>query len=136
MKFHISVVMDSEESGPRLLLVNPTIPTRVQARSRADSRLQSMTLGAAALGIAATGVFGFAAAFTYTGSTTTVNAADQQGGLDGQGVDPTSNTGTSGQTNQSGTQGGTVSPFSRSNQQPITPPTITRHRSHAVTGGS
>ena len=96
-----------------------------------------MTLGAAALGFAATGVFAYAAAISYAGTTTNADAANLPADIGGQGVDPN---GTSGQTNlggnQSGTQGGTVSPFSGSNQQPVTPPTTTRHRSHAVTGGS
>jgi len=90
-----------------------------------------MTLGAAALGIAATGVFGYAAALTYTGKTTTVNAAD---GQNGPGALPND---TSGSSNQAGTSsgGGTVTP-NTTQQQPVTPPTTTRHRQHAVSGGS
>jgi hypothetical protein len=114
--------------------VNPTIPARVHARSQADRRLQSMTLGAAALGIAATGVFGYAAALTYTGKTSTANAADQPGGFGDQ--QQTLSNGAGGTSGQSGaTGGGTVTPFS-GNQQPVNPPTATKHRSHASSGGS
>jgi len=115
--------------------VKSTIPARVQARSRADRRLQSMTLGAAALGLAATGVFGYAAALTYTG-TSTVNAAGQQTGLGNQQYAVPNDT--SGNTGQSGNSSGgvTVNPNAGAQQQPINPPTTTRHRQHAVTGGS
>ena len=106
--------------------MNPTIPARVHARSRNDSRLQSMTLGAAAIGIAATGFFGYAAALTYAGTT---SAAAQQGGVPQQQL-PNVYSGDAGQSSQ----GGAVSP--NYNQQQITPPTTTRHRSHAITGGS
>jgi hypothetical protein len=106
-------------------LVNPTIPARVHARSRNDSRLQSMTLGAAAMGIAATGFFGYAAALTYAGTT---SAAAQQGGVSGQ--LPYGNSGYAGQSSQ----GGAVNPYY--NQQQIIPPTTSRHSSHASSGGS
>jgi hypothetical protein len=133
VSFLICTVRDPKESGPTLTLVNPTVPARVHARSRADRRLQSMTLGAAALGIAATGAFGYAAALTYAGTTATANAADQQAGFGDQGqVQPGDGNGSAG---QSGTSGGNVVPFS-GNQQPVNPPTTTRHRSHTVTGGS
>ena len=90
-----------------------------------------MTLGAAALGIAATGAFGYAAALTYTGKTTTVNAAD---GQPGRGALPND---TSGSSNQSGSaSGGVVTPNSKTPQQPVTPPATTKHRQHAVSGGS
>ena len=113
--------------------MNPTVPARVHARNRADHRLQSMTLGAAALGIVATGVFGYAAALTYSGTSSTVNAADQPAGLGDQPqATPRGNTGSSG---QSGTQGGATNPFF-GDSQPINPPTTTRHRSHASSGGS
>lgn len=95
-----------------------------------------MTLGAAALGLVGTGAFGYAAAMTYAGTTSTVNAIDPQAaGLGNGGVDP--NTGTSGitsQPNQSSDQGGTVNPFFGSQQ--VVPPTTTRRHSHAITGGS
>ena len=122
--------MDPKEIGPRLHLVNPTIPARVQARSRADSRLQSMTLGAAALGIVATGVFGYAAALTYTGQTSTANAADQQTGFGGG----TYGNGATANGYGQGT-GGAVMP-NGFNQVPVNPPTTTRHRQHVVSGGS
>jgi len=97
-----------------------------------------MTLGAAALGIAATGVFGYAAAITYNGKTSTVNAADQQTGVgDQQYAVPNTTSGSSGQSgNTSG--GGTVTPNAgtQQQQQHINPPTTTKHRQHAVTGGS
>jgi hypothetical protein len=124
---------EPKESGATLRLVNPTIPARVQARSRADRRLQSMTIGAAALGIAATGVFGYAAALTYTGKTTTVNAADQQG--DQQYAVPNDNGGSTGQSGTS-SGGGTATPNRGTQQQPIIPPTSTRHRGHVSSGGS
>jgi hypothetical protein len=131
--------MEPKETQPTLRLVNSTtIPARVQARSRHDSRLQSMTLGAAALGIAATGVFGYAAALTYSG-TSTANAADQNLG-DQNGTQPfTVNGGSSAGSNGGGTtrnSGGTTVTPNAGNQQPVNPPTTTRHRQHAVSGGS
>jgi len=128
VSFLICVVMDPKESGPRLQFVNPTtVPARVHARSRYDSRLQSMTLGAAAIGIAATGFFGYAAALTYAGTAT--SAAVQQGGVLQQQL-PTRNADDAGQ----GSEGGGVNPYSY--QQQIIPPTISRHSSHASSGGS
>ena len=53
-------------------------PSRVRARSRADRRLQAMTIGTAMLGVVATGAFGYAAAVSYTGKATTALADDQQ----------------------------------------------------------
>jgi hypothetical protein len=53
-------------------------PLRIRARSRADRRLQAMTIGTAMLGVVATGAFGYAAAVSYTGKTTTALADDQQ----------------------------------------------------------
>ncbi len=143
MSFLICVVSDPKESGARLTLVNPTVPARINARSRADRRLQSMTLGAAALGIVATGAFGYAAALTYTGTTTTAKAADQPASLGGQLADPNvqnsqPNTGgNSGSSGGAGSQGGTVNPFFQViPQQGVNPPTITGGRHHATTGGS
>jgi hypothetical protein len=131
VSFLIWVVRDPKESESRLQGVNPTIPARVQARSRHDDRLQSMTIGAAALGIAATGFFGYAAALTYAG-TSTANAATGQGVLTPQQVqDSYTYNGNVGQ----GTQGGLVNP-NYDNQQLVAPPTTSRHRSHAITGGS
>jgi hypothetical protein len=138
VSFLIRVVIDPKESGPTLMPVNPTVPARIQARSRADRRLQSMTLGAAALGIVATGAFGYAAAMTYTGKTSTVSAADQPASLGGQVADPNiqnaqpnSGGGVSGGSG-SQSQGGTVSPFFQTiPQQPIVP-----QRHHATSGGS
>jgi hypothetical protein len=95
-----------------------------------------MTLGAAALGIAATGVFGYAAALTYTGKTSTANAADGQSGVgDQQYAVPN---GAGGGSSQSGgtVNPNAVNPNAGTQQQPVTPPTTTRHRQHAVTGGS
>lgn len=138
MRFLIFVVSDPKETGARLVPVNPTVPARIDARSRADRRLQSMTLGAAALGIAATGVFGYAAALTYNGTTSTANAADQPAGLGGQFADPNiqdtlPSTGGAG----TGSQGGTVNPNTQTNpQNGITLPVPTRQRHHATTGGS
>lgn len=120
--------------------MNPTIPARVHARSRADQRLQSMTLGAAVVGIAATGVFGYAAALTYAGTTTNANAANPAAN---QGTQPrsyggddggfgSSQYGTSGQSNQGG---GLVNPFFGGEQ--VNPPTSTGSRhSHSSSGGS
>ncbi len=114
--------------------MNPTIPARVQARSHADRRLQSLTLGAVALGIAATGAFGYAAALTYTGKTTTANAANPQGGFGDRQYVPNGDNGASGTVNQN-SAGGNVAP-NVNNQQLVAPPIITQHRQHAVTGGS
>lgn len=118
--------------------MNSTVPARVQARSRADSRLQSMTLGAAALGIAATGVFGYAAALTYTGKTTTVNADQQVNSFGGSGSQNSGggSTGASGQSQpqpqtQTQNQDG-FNPFFGN----VNPPTSTRHHPQAVSGGS
>lgn len=92
-----------------------------------------MTLGVAALGITATGVFGYAAALTYSG-TATANAADQPAGLgDQNATQPLRNSGAGGVAPNTG--GTTIAPNTQ-NQQPVTPPTTTRHRNHAVTGGS
>ena len=46
-----------------------------EARSRAARRLRKLTIGTAALGVAATGGFGWLAAVTYSGSTTAATAA-------------------------------------------------------------
>jgi hypothetical protein len=131
--------MEPKERDPKLRDVNPTIPARVQARSRADRRLQSMTLSAAALGIVATGAFGYAAALTYSG-TSTANAADPNGGFDTPAqVAPNTGGSTGGSTNGGTTRnnaGTRVAPNTGNQQQPVTPPTTTRHRQHAVTGGS
>jgi hypothetical protein len=133
VSFHIYAVIVPKEFGVRLALVNPTIPARVQARSRADRRLQSMTLGAAVIGIAATGAFGYAAALTYTGTTNAANAANPQSGFgDDQPVN-NGGTGSSGQTGRSD-QGTTVNPFFGGQQ--ANPPTTTRHRSSHVSSGS
>lgn len=134
MSFHICAVIVPKESGPRLALVNPTIPARVQTRNRADRRLQSMTLGAAVLGIAATGVFGYAAALTYTGKTNTVNAA---AGVQSFGGDQQPQQPVDGVTGQSGQddQGNILNPFFGIQQ--VTPPTTSgRRQSHVSSGGS
>jgi hypothetical protein len=96
-----------------------------------------MTLGAAALGIAATGLFGYAAALTYTGTTSTVNAADQQvtgfsggGAIGDAGSRSSSRSGSSSQT-QTQAQGGIVNPFNG-----VLPPQSGTGRHHAATGGS
>ncbi len=122
--------------------MNASIPARIHARSRADRRLQSMTLGAAALGIAATGVFGYAAALTYTGATSTVSAAERpaSAGAGGQGQSaPAAAQGqaaSGGVSDQSGQGGGIlVNPFFGS-QQAVTAPATTGGHSHAVSGGS
>lgn len=118
--------------------MNPTIPARVQARADADRRLQSMTLTAAVVGIAATGVFGYAAALTYSGQTNTANAAVRQNVVAPQqqpqqqffGDDGNGGSGESGEDNG----GGFVNPFFA---QPVNPPTTTtRHSSHTTSGGS
>ena len=133
MSFHIWAVIVRKEFGPRLAFVNPTIPARVQTRNRADRRLQSMTLGAAVLGIAAVGVFGYAAALTYTGKTNTVSAAGVQSfGGDQQPQQPIS--GVAGQARQDD-QGNILNPFFGIQQ--VTPPTTSGHRqSHVSSGGS
>jgi hypothetical protein len=46
-----------------------------EARSRAARRLRKLTIGTAALGVAATGGFGWLAAVTYSGATTSVTTA-------------------------------------------------------------
>jgi len=46
-----------------------------QARSRNLARLRRLTIGTAALGVAATSGFGYLAAMTYTGTTTAATAA-------------------------------------------------------------
>ncbi len=115
--------------------MNPTIPARVHARSRNDSRLQSMTLGAVALGIAGTGFFGYAAALTYAGTTTNNAATTIQGGYTPQQLQNSYsyNGGDDGQ----GTQGGLVNPY-YSQQQPlvVAPPASTSRQSHVISGGS
>lgn len=94
-----------------------------------------MTLGAAALGIVATGAFGYAAALTYSG-TATANAADQNGGFDTPAqATPNTRTGTTGGGSSRNSGGTSIAPNVQ-NQVPVTPPTTTRHRQHAVTGGS
>ncbi len=116
--------------------MNPTIPARVQARSRNDSRLQSMTLGAVALGIAGTGFFGYAAALTYAGTTTNSAAVNTQSGLTPQQLQNSysyNGGGYSGDDGQ-GTGGGTVTPYY--NQQIIVPPVSTGRQSHVSSGGS
>lgn len=129
--------MEPKETASRLRQVKQSVPARVQARARADHKLQTLTIGAATIGFAATGAFAYAAALTYTGTTTTVNAADPQSRGDQPQTLPGSGGGTSG---QSGTQGGETSPYSVNpysvNPAPISPPTSSRHRSHAVSGGS
>ena len=57
--------------------MNPTTRARVQARARANYRLGALTIGAAVLGVAGTGVFSYAAAMTFTRKTTTATT-DQQ----------------------------------------------------------
>lgn len=87
-----------------------------------------MTLGAAALGIAATGIFAYAAAMTYTGKTSTVNADQQvtRSSNGGGNVDP--NAGAQQQIQQ---QNG-LNPF-----YGATPPqTTSRHHSFVTSGGS
>lgn len=112
--------------------MNPTIPARVQARSRNDDRLQSMTLGAAAIGIVATGFFGYAAALTYAGTTTSA-ATTGQGGLTQQQLQNSYSY--NGNTGQS-TQGGATTPYYNQQQQVINPPVYTGRHSHALSGGS
>ncbi len=116
--------------------MNPTIPARIHARSRNDDRLQSMTLGAVALGIAGTGFFGYAAALTYTGTTANSGAATTQGGLTPQQLQNSysyNGDGLAGDDGQSG-QGGAVNPYY--NQQIVIPPVSTSRHSHASSGGS
>ena len=96
-----------------------------------------MTLGAAMLGISATGVFGYAAALTYSG-TSTANAADQQSRSGVQSGTPpyvNSNNGTTSGGASSNSGGTTIVPGT-GYQQPVTPPVTTRHSQHAVSGGS
>ncbi|HEY5629702.1 MAG TPA: hypothetical protein VIR16_09345 [Candidatus Limnocylindrales bacterium] len=113
--------------------MNPTIPARVQTRNRADRRLQSMTMTAAVVGIAATGVFGYAAALTYTGTTNAANAANPQTGIGNDQQPLQVNGGTSGQTGGDD-QGTTVNPFFGGQQ--VTPPTTSRKRQSHVSSGS
>ena len=115
--------------------MNPTIPARIHARSRNDDRLQSMTLGAVALGIAATGAFGYAAALTYTGTANAANVTpppthfgSDQGGDDQPLLQqPFTGAGSAG-------QGANVSPLFGGQQ--VTPPTTSVRRSHVTSGGS
>ncbi len=131
----IWAVMLAKESKARLAVVNPTIPTRVQTRNRSDRRLQSMTLGAAVLGLAATGAFGYAAALTYTGTANAANATpppthfgSDQGGDDQPLLQqPFTGAGSAG-------QGANVSPLFGG--QRVTPPTTSVRRSHVTSGGS
>ena len=62
--------------------MNANSGARIRARSRAESRLRAMTIGTAVLGVAATGAFGWAAAITYDGKTSTALAADPGTGGD------------------------------------------------------
>ncbi len=101
-----------------------------------------MTLGAAALGIAATGVFGYAAALTYSGATSTVSAAGQpvgsgtgSQGLAAPAAAPALGQAASGGTSDQGSGGVIVNPFFGS-QQAAAAPTTTGRPSHAVSGGS
>jgi hypothetical protein len=137
VSFLIYAVIVPKESRQRMAFVNPTIPARVQTRNRADRRLQSMTLGAAVIGIAATGAFGYAAALTYTGTTNAANAANPQSGFgDDQPLQQPGNNGGTGSSGQTGRndQGTTVNPFSGGQQ--VNPPTTTRHRTSHVSSGS
>ncbi len=113
--------------------MNPTIPARVQARSRNDGRLQSMTLGAVALGIAGTGFFGYAAALTYAGTTTNSAPATIQGGYTPQQLQNSYSYNGGG--DSQGTQGGLVNPY-YNQQQLVAPPATTGRHSHAISGGS
>jgi hypothetical protein len=133
VSFLICAVIVPKESGPRLGLVNPTIPARVQNRNRADQRLASMTLGAAVLGIVATGAFGYAAAITYAGTSTSANAANPQSGYgDNQPLQQV-NGGTPGQTG-AGDDQGLLNPFFGGQQ--VNPPTTSRHQKSHVSSGS
>ncbi len=138
MSFLIYAVIVPKESDARLAPVNATIPARVQNRHRADQRLHSMTLGAAVLGIAGTAAFGYAAALTYTGTTSNANAATtpQYGYGDDQPFQQEQNFGgESGESGERNQQGTTVNPFFGGQQ--VTPPTTSRKRqSHVSSGGS
>jgi hypothetical protein len=111
--------------------VNSTIPARVRARSRNDDRLQSMTLGAAAIGIVATGFFGYAAALTYAGTTTSNASTTTQGGLTPQQLSNSYSYNGS----DDGQQGGATNPY-YNQQQIIIPPVSTGRHAHASSGGS
>ncbi len=113
--------------------MNSTIPARVRARSRNDDRLQSMTLGAAAIGIVATGFFGYAAALTYAGTTTSNAGATTQGGLTPQQL--SNSYSYNGSDGGQGTQGGATNPY-YNQQQIIIPPVSTGRHAHASSGGS
>jgi len=52
-----------------------TTDSRLEARSRNLDRLRKLTIGTAALGVAATSGFGWLAAMSYTGTTTAVTTA-------------------------------------------------------------
>ena len=110
--------------------MNQTTRARVQARSSANSRLQAMTIGAAILGIAGTGIFSYAAAMTYTGKTATVAADDQGGAVDpnnGQAFAPDATTDP-----RANAQAPSVN-----NQAPAPTPQVRRSRHARVsTGGS
>ncbi len=118
--------------------MNPTTNARVRARNSANYRLQALTIGAAVLGIAGTGVFSYAAAMTYTGKPA---AAVDRGTTNDQGtvVDPNSGQTATGQSN-GGSNGQTnpnVQAPSTTNQGTTQAPRV-RHSKHAAvsTGGS
>jgi hypothetical protein len=125
--------------------MNANAGGRIRARSRADRRLRALTIGTAVLGAAATGAFGYAAAITYTGTTSAALANDQQA-VDDPGAIGDPNAGVTAPNGAVTTPNGGVSnpnpgvtnPSNGSNGQ-VTTPTVrrTRNRSgHVSTGGS
>ncbi len=83
---------------------------RAAARSRANRRLQRMTIGTAMLGVVATGGLGWLAAVTYNGSTalgaTAIVRTDDEGGSAATPASSSTATGTSSSPAVASVQGG------------------------------
>jgi hypothetical protein len=96
-----SALSSSRKGSDRTIRVMNANDTAREARSRNLARLRRLTIGTAALSVAATGAFSFLAAATYTGSiTSAVTAAYTTSGAAGS---SSSSTTTSGATLASGT---------------------------------
>jgi hypothetical protein len=111
-----------------------TPEARAEARNRANRRLRRMTVGATALGIAATGALSLTAALSYDGKTSTGDAVALA--LTG---DTGSSSTSSGGTSSSGTASATATPSTSSGSSSTsTTPSVTSSSGsrHASTGGS
>lgn len=111
--------------------MNQTTNARVRARNSANYRLQALTIGAAVLGVAGTGLFSYAAAMTYTGKPAAATTVDQ-----GSVVDPNSGQTATGQSNN-GQSNPAVQAPGTTNQGTTQAPRV-KHSKHASvsTGGS